>query len=235
VAEVVGTVSELWRFPVKSLLGEQVPRVELDARGVVGDRWWCVRGADGRFGSGKTTRRFRRMPGLLTMRSFLDGTDAVVELPDGWRGAVGDPETARRVADVVGEPIELATEGEVRHHDDSPVHLLTDSSLAWLAARLPDAQVDRRRFRPNVVVTTGADPGLVEESWAGRTLSIGTVQLAVTAPAIRCVMASQAQEELAFVPTIVGELERSNDLNLGVYATVVTPGSIAVGDDVVLS
>lgn len=231
----MGTVSELWRFPVKSLRGERVRAFDIGARGVVFDRWWSVRGGDGRFGSGKTTRRFRKMPGLLTMRSYLDDAGvAWVELPDGWRGRVEDPETAARVGDIVGEPVDLAPEGEVRHHDDSPVHLLTDASLAWLAARLPDAAVDVRRFRPNLLVTTDADPGLVEETWCGRTLELGSVVLSVTEPAIRCVMAAQAQDELPLVPAIVGELERANDLNLGVYATVAQPGRVEVGDRVVL-
>jgi uncharacterized protein YcbX len=139
------------------------------------------------------------------------------------------------VSDVVGEPIELATEKAVRHHDDSPIHLVTDASLRWLRERLPDAHVDVRRFRPNVLVTTGLDPGLVEETWAGRTLAVGTVRLAVIGPAVRCVMAAQAQEELPFAPEIVGELERANDLDLGAYLRIETPGWIEVGDDVVLT
>jgi uncharacterized protein len=230
-------VAELWRFPVKSLRGERVVQVRFDERGVDLDRWWSVRGADGRFGSGKTTRRFRRMPGLLTMRSSVDADGIVwVEVPDGGGpGRVDDPATASRVAAVVREPISLATEADVRHHDVSPVHLLTTSSVAWLAARLdPTACVDPRRFRPNILVDTGAVPDLLEEGWAGRAVRIGDVELAVTEPAERCVMTAQAQEELPLAPSIVSELQRANDLNLGVYATVVSSGSMREGDEVVV-
>lgn len=53
-------VVNLRRYPVKSMGGEGLPRATLDHRGLVGDRWWAVEDEDGRFASGKDTRRFRR-------------------------------------------------------------------------------------------------------------------------------------------------------------------------------
>ncbi|WP_204037573.1 MOSC N-terminal beta barrel domain-containing protein, partial [Actinoplanes utahensis] len=55
-------ITEIRRYPVKSMLGEQIPAAVLGARGLTGDRLWAVRDADGKFGSGKNTRRFRRIP-----------------------------------------------------------------------------------------------------------------------------------------------------------------------------
>jgi len=60
----VGTVARLMRFPVKSLAGEELDTVDVEERGLAGDRWWAVHTADGGIGSGKTTRRFRRGDGL---------------------------------------------------------------------------------------------------------------------------------------------------------------------------
>lgn len=208
--------------------------VDVGVRGMAADRWWAVRGADGKLGSGKTTRRFRRMPGLLTMRSRVTAGVVIVEGP-GWAGEVGDPATAARVSDVVGEPVELVTESHVRHHDEHAVHLITDASLAWLHDRLPNAGVDARRFRPNIVVTTSADPGLVEEAWIGRTMCIGDSRLSVVDRSLRCVMAAQAQVDLGFAPEIVGELESANELRFGVYLRVESPGSISAGDPVMLA
>lgn len=219
---------------MKSLLGERRDAVALTARGVHLDRWWAVRGVDGKLGSGKTTRRFRRMPGLLTMASSVDDDGrAWVHLPDGAVRPVDDPATARLVEAVVGESVDLATERDVSHLDDGPVHVLTTSSLRWLERRLPNDGVDVRRFRPNVLLDTDDVAGdRVEETWIGLQLQIGDAVLRVTKPAIRCVMAAQAQEELAFAPRIVGELDDANELNLGVYAAVERPGTIAVGDTV---
>ena len=66
----LGSVAEVWRYPVKSLRGERLDGAACSARGIDQDRRWAVLGADGRIGSGKTTRRFRRMPGLRDTRSI---------------------------------------------------------------------------------------------------------------------------------------------------------------------
>jgi uncharacterized protein len=231
----VGQVAELWRYPVKGLLGEERSEIVLDRRGVVGDRTFSVTGADGRFGSAKTTRRFRRMPGLLTMRSATteDGR-VVVGFDDGRPGDVADASTAERVSAVVGEPITLAPEGSTPHVDAGPVHLLTTASLAWLQERLPDAVVDARRFRPNLVVRCNGT-GRVEEDWVGREVSVGAARLRIEERTIRCVTVALAQEDLGFAPGIPKALEAANDLCLGVYASVLTPGPVAVGDVVRVS
>jgi hypothetical protein len=80
----VGTVESLWRYPVKSMLGEQLAQAPVDARGILGDRLYAVRDTDGRLGSGRDTRRFRRMDGLLDFHAEY-GSDLVpiITLPDG--------------------------------------------------------------------------------------------------------------------------------------------------------
>ncbi|MEU1107147.1 MOSC N-terminal beta barrel domain-containing protein [Streptomyces tibetensis] len=65
----LGTIERIWRYPIKSTGGERLASVDVDERGLLGDRLYAVRDAQGRFGSGKNTRRFRRMPGLLRLRS----------------------------------------------------------------------------------------------------------------------------------------------------------------------
>jgi uncharacterized protein len=46
--------------------------------------------------------------------------------------------------------VRLAREEDVSHFDAAPVHLVTDGSVSWLAARVSDASVDTRRFRPQL-------------------------------------------------------------------------------------
>jgi uncharacterized protein len=57
---VMGRISQFWRYPVKSMLGERRQSLTVEQRGVQGDRLYAVRDADGKFGSGKNTRRFRK-------------------------------------------------------------------------------------------------------------------------------------------------------------------------------
>jgi len=58
---VAGILSALWRYPVKSMLGEECAELELETRGVRGDRRFALRSDDGRLGSGKNSRRHRHL------------------------------------------------------------------------------------------------------------------------------------------------------------------------------
>jgi uncharacterized protein YcbX len=228
VAEVV----ELWRFPVKSLLGERVDALELDARGAVGDRLWAIRDRDGKLASGKTTRRFRRFDGLFELAAA--GLDPPrVTLPDGAVHAAGSPALDAWLSGRYGEPLEVAREAAVPHHDAGPVHLLTTSSLRWLREELPAAAVDSRRFRANVVLETDGD-GRVEEEWIGRRVALGSAVLRITGRTERCVMATNAQGELPHDPSILRALAQRSDACLGVLAEVERPGRIRLGDPLVL-
>jgi hypothetical protein len=66
----MGVVTALWRYPVKSMRGERLAEGEFGERGLDGDRLYAVRDPDGKFGSGKNTRR---MPGLGVHASVVRG------------------------------------------------------------------------------------------------------------------------------------------------------------------
>lgn len=232
--EHVGRVVELWRYPVKSMGGERVDRADVTPRGIVGDRRWAVIGRDGRIGSGKTTRRFRRMPGLLSLGAAI-GADgrAVVVFPDGERVGVDDPAAAARVGEVVGEPVEIVEEAAVSHFDAAPVHLVSDVTIGWLSARHPGDVVERRRFRPNLVIALDG-PGQTEADWLGASAVVGDVEVMVEAATERCVMITMAQPGLKSASRLLTDLAKAAGTCLGVYATVRRAGRVAVGDDVVL-
>ncbi len=223
-------VASLHRYPVKSMVGERLEVADVVLRGLRGDRLWAVRDEDGKLGSGKSTRRFRRMAGLLDLVASYDGDVPVVTFPDG-RGLRGDdPAVDAALSAHVGRPVTLGREGGVSHFDDGPVHLVTTASLRAVGEVLGE-RTDPRRFRPNLVVDTDDLAGLVEDDWVGRRLEVGDVVLEVVARMPRCVMVNLPQVGLGAtrVLDVVGDL---NDANLGVLATVVTPGRLRVGDAV---
>ncbi len=113
------------------------------------------------------------------------------------------------------------------------MHLLTTASLATLAERTPGARFDRRRFRPNLLIEpVGGATGLVENDWCGRTLRVGGAAFAITIPAMRCSMTTQAVDELPKDPSVLRTIVRDANQNLGVYAMVEAAGEVAVGDSV---
>jgi uncharacterized protein len=220
----LGVVAELWRYPVKSFLGERLDEVELDARGVVGDRAFAVRDANGKFGSGKTTRRFRLLRGLFDFAAATCDGDVEVRAPDGSVFRVGDPALAALLSDRYSEPLAVLPEETVPHFDAGAVHLLTTSSLELMG----DAG-DTRRYRPNIVVETNAS----EDEWIGSTIAVGSSTLRVSATVERCAMVGFAQQELPADPRILRFLVETRNTMLGVYADVVEPATIRVGDPVV--
>jgi uncharacterized protein YcbX len=234
--EQVGSLAEVWRYPVKSLLGERISSADVEPRGLAGDRLWAVVDDDGKLGSGKSSSRFRRLEGLLGLSASLpDGADApVVAWPDGRVGRVGDPALDADLGALAGRRVRVLREGAVQHHDDGPVHLLTTASLDWLAGVLGH-RVPAARFRPNLLVSTPGVDGTVEQGWVGREVQVGEVVLRVVMPMPRCVMTTMAQADLPQDRTVLRGLTEHSGADFGVLAEVVRPGRLAEGDEVRLA
>lgn len=221
---LAGRVRELWRYPVKSLVGERLPSLEIDARGVVGDRLWSVRDEDGKFGSGKTTRRFRRMDGLLELAASQDGETPLITFPDG--SVLHGSDAAARLSAHVGRPVALGRETDVSHFDEGPVHVLTTASIAAIG------DIEPRRLRMNILVEVD-DQGFVEDDWIGRELAVGDeVVLSMRVGMTRCLMVDLPQIGLPRRFDVLRAITARHDSKLGLVADVVRGGVVRVGDEV---
>jgi uncharacterized protein YcbX len=194
---------------------------------VVGDRLFALRTPEGKFGSGKSTRRFRHMEGLLDLAVAYAGETPVIAFPDGHAIAGDDPTIHDHLSAHVRQPVTLVREEGVSHFDDSPLHLISTAGLRTLGL----AEGDVQRFRPNVVIDVPGY-GFVEDTWIGRDLLLGDVRLRITGSAVRCVMIGMAQENLPERPELLRRVGDLHETCFGVYATVVAPGDIAVGAEV---
>ncbi|PWK70928.1 hypothetical protein BCL76_10433 [Streptomyces sp. CG 926] len=237
MAAHVGVIERLWRYPIKSTGGERLRSVAVDERGMVGDRLFAVRDAEGKFGSGKNTRRFRRMDGLLHLGSRYPNNapePGPPELLDPHGNVVADPTAYLR--DHLGrEDVELAREGEISHFDQLPLSVLTTATLDRMRREVPGVPVDERRFRPNILVRTPpGTPPFVEDEWIGREATVGaTLRIEFLRSSERCVMTNQAQQDLPHSPLILRAIARMHDNRLDALARIVTPGTVHVGDRLV--
>ena len=237
----IARVAALRRYPVKSLAGESLQSVRVDARGLALDRAWAVREPDGKLGSGKSTRRFRKMDGLMLLSATSDDGLPVISFPDGRSLRADDDDVHAALSAYVGRPVRLEPEGEVSHFDDGPVHLVTTSGLRAVA-QAHGGPVDVRHFRPNLVVDTGDASGYPEDGWLGRRITVGEVELEVVAPMPRCVMVTMAQVGLAGEQGLLGTVADthpgdtaaggSGAGDFGVLAEVRRPGRLALDDPV---
>ena len=221
-------ISEIRRYPVKSMGGESLQSVDVDARGLAGDRWFAVVDATGKLGSGKNSRRFRRFDEIFEYHATVVDGDTQVAGPTGsW--LVGDPELDRVLGEQTAADVRVLSEAGTPHQDAGQVSLVGTASLDWCREHL-DVDGDRRRIRPNLVVST-TEP-FVEERWGGATIRVGTVELTVVERIERCRMVDIAQEGLAEQSGWLKALGRERDLCLGIYADVAGAGIVAVGDRV---
>lgn len=110
----IGTVRGLWRYPVKSMLGEELDEVEITPRGLLGDRAFALIDAeDGRVVSAKSPRKWGRMFECRSITVEPPGAGgatarARITLPDGSHIFSDDPDLDRRLSGVLGRPVRLA-------------------------------------------------------------------------------------------------------------------------------
>ena len=225
-------LAEIWRYPVKSMGGESLEHVELDARGLVGDRRYAVVDGDGKLSSGKDSRRFRRRDEVF---SYAAGTsaDGRVEVSlNGSTWLVGDDDLDAELSRAFGDPVRVLAEADVPYFDDGPVSLVGTASLAWCRSEL-GVDADPRRTRTNLVLET-TEP-FEEETWAGRSLRIGSVELSVDRRLERCRMVDLAQDGVATTAPMLKALGASRDVCLAMLTDVSAPGHLKVGDVVTVS
>lgn len=204
---------------------------------MVGDRCWAVYTADGKLGSGKNTRRFRRVPGLLDLSARLHterDTEPLLRFPDGSQRPAGDDDTSAALTDLLGQPLQLRPEKSVTHHDQCPVHVVTTAAIGHLQ-QLTGEPVDAARFRSNVVldVDDADGTGFVEDDWIGREIALGCeVVLRLGPPMTRCVMIDMPQPGIGLHrgAQLLEPLGRVHEANFGLQASVVRPGTVRLGD-----
>ena len=207
-------VSELWRYPVKSLRGESLAVAELTALGIAGDRLVHARRPTGRVYTARTH------PRMLGLQGSLDGTGS--PSVDGIRW--DDPAALHAVRAVTAPDAELVYhDGDgPQRFDILPISVATDGGVAAVG-------VDRRRFRANVYLE-GVE-GLAERGWIGRALKLGGATVGVRQVRGRCVMTTYdpdtLEQDISVLQKIVFELDGRTALD----CYVLEPGPVRVGDE----
>jgi uncharacterized protein YcbX len=232
-------IAELWRFPVKSLQGEQVDAGEVTTRGLRGDRAYAI--FDAETGFGLTARRAPEM--LFATARLADDEAVEVTLPDGSLA-----ETDADLSAWLGRPVELrasADAGPRRY--ENPDDLETESADSWhpfdgapgafhdsasanvSLVSLPNLGGEHpRRFRANVVLDSPGDDELV-----GQAVALGGARLDVGMRIPRCVMVTRPQPGgLERDREVLRRIHRERGGLLAVGGTVSAPGTVRVGDEV---
>lgn len=214
---------------MKSMGGEALGSVDLDWRGLSGDRWYAVRDGEGHFASGKNTRRFRRRDAVFAYSASTSADGRVAVNGPGGEWKVGDPALDDELTSAVGAAVAVLPEEAVAHQDMGAVSLVGSATLDWCAAKW-GIDADPRRLRVNIVLRT--DEPFIEETWEGREFAIGTAILRITERIPRCRMIDIPQDSAVPLGRWLKTLAAERDMCLGMYGDVARPGTVSVGDAV---
>lgn len=230
---LVGRVAAVLRYPVKSMAAESVREVDVAWHGLCGDRrWGFVRPDVPRSGSPWLTLRQRGdligyRPGWAEPER-PDASAVTVRTPSGARLDVTAPALAAELGDGV-----RAMKLNRGTFDALPLSLITTSAVENLGL-LVGADLNVRRFRPNLVIETLGAAAFPEDEWVGGTLTVGTAWVRIDTRDKRCVVVNIDPVTGHRDPAVLRAIATHRQTRLGVYGSTIRPGRVAVGDRVVL-
>lgn len=259
------TIASLWRYPVKSMMGEELRSTQVTEKGLLGDRACALLDTEtGKIVSAKNPKRWPNMFAFhARFEDLSSSSDIRITLPNGTKVVSNDADANATLSEALGRDVKIITQvpddpqleeywpdiSELDHQDSvtdenmpqgtfydlAYVHILTTSTLDELRRLYPEGRFEARRFRPNIILNTTA-PGFLENGWVGKTLSIGNdVKLKITDHCPRCVMTTLAQADLPKDTNILRTAAQNNNAHVGVYAEVISHGAIHCDDEVVVS
>ena len=229
-------IVEIWRYPVKSMLGEQLQQATVGPGGIQGDRRWAV--VDAETGVSLSAKRYAD---LLRCRARTSDGEILISIPDNDECAAGSAEAARGLSDLLGRQVTTrsaeATE-RIRHEfptavtagegepflyspeteaffDCAPLQMLTTGTLRKLQQLLPASSIHPARFRPNFLIET-TETGFVENNWVNNEMMLGSLRCEVYDDTRRCIMVALGQADLPRDTEIIRAILKCNEGRAGV-------------------
>jgi len=255
---IIGKVDNLWRYPVKSMRGEELDELFAGFSGIYGDRLFAFKSSASPKGFPYLTAREQRKllqyrpqfrypdkaarPINLTEAESMganplsaDPSELIVdvETPDGKKLAVDDPALMDMLRGDVDQKHQLTLmRSERALNDCRPVSIFSLQSARQLGEET-DTPIDKRRFRANVYVDLTSAQGFAENEFVGKSLRIGPkVVVSVLERDARCVMITLDPDTGEKTPAILKKVAQAHEGMAGVYGAVMLEGMLHKGDPV---
>lgn len=233
----IATVTELFLYPIKSMAGIAVEEAHVGLDGLLGDRTYSFVRADQAARNSfpwMTARESARM--LLYKPEFAqaptpDQAEPAVKVrtPEGQMRDAGDPAFCEELADKMGHPLFLLKSAR-GIFDCQHVSLFSLATVKALAAEAGCA-IDRRQFRANLYIEPASGKAFEEETWTKALLQVGgEAIIGVTQRDSRCMMVNLDPESVEQNPRVLKTVAQGHQGQVGIYANVVRPGVIRVGN-----
>jgi uncharacterized protein len=255
---IIGKVESLWRYPVKSMRGEELDEVFAGFSGIYGDRLFAFTSSASPKGFPYFTAReqhrllqyrprFRHpdkaarpinlneAEGMGANPVWADASELMVdvETPDGRTVAIDDPALVQRLrSDIDQKHLLTLRRSERAMTDCRPVSIFSLQSARELAEET-GTPIDKRRFRANIYVDLTSGNPFAENEFVGRSLKIGPkVVVQILERDARCVMITLDPDTTEKTPAILKKVAQAHDGMAGVYGAVLVEGMVHKGDPV---
>lgn len=259
---IIGSVESLWRYPVKSMRGEELDEMFAGYAGVYGDRLFAFESSASPKGfpffTGRDQRqmlryrpRFRHPdkaarpvnlteaeklpPGVTPLYAEPEDLMIDVETPAGNALAIDDPALIDMLRESIDDKHQLTL---LRSHraltDCRPLSIFAVQSAKKLGEETGIA-VDKRRFRANVYLNLTSSGGFAEDEFVGRSLRIGSkVVVSILERDPRCMMITLDPDTGEKEPALLKKVAQAHSGMAGVYGAVIVEGMLHKGDPVEL-
>jgi hypothetical protein len=259
---LLGRVESVWRYPVKSMRGEDLPNAFAGFAGIYGDRVYAFRSSAAPPGFPYLTAREQQQmlrcrtryrhpermaappnlaaaaalaPGITPL--YAEAADLMLDviMPSGEVHGIDDPRLLERLCEGQREGLRLSLiRSERALTDCRPISIISLQTARQLSDEV-GVRLDTRRFRANVYVDLEAAQGFAENAWVGRRLRIGAkTEVAVLERDPRCKMITLDPETGEANPDVMRCVAKAHDGTAGVYAAVLVEGTIRPGDPIAL-
>lgn len=258
--ETIGSIESLWRYPVKSMRGDELTEAFMGFSGFYGDRCFAFKSTAARKGfpylnantqpemllyrpQFRHPERSTKPPNLMEAMSIAPGVtsanaepdDFVLDVvaPSGETFPVDDPRLIEMLGAGISEKNELKLVRSDRALTDCrPVSLISLQTIGQIETETSIA-LDKRRFRANIYFNFASGEGFAEDALVGRRLRIGSqAEIMILERDPRCKMISLDPETGAHNPEIFRRVAKSHDARAGVYCAVLVEGILTKGDSI---
>ena len=259
---IIGKVESLWRYPVKSMRGEELDEAFAGYSGIYGDRVFAFRSSASPKGFPYFTAREQRKllqyrphfrypekaahpinlgeaeklsPNINPISASAAELMIDVETPDGKMFAIDDPALIENLRAGIDEKHELTLlRSDKAITDCRPLSIFAVQTARRLGEET-GVPVDKRRFRANIYIDLITSDGFAEDGLVGRSLRIGSkVVVSILQRDARCMMITLDPDTGEKEPAILKKVAQAHDGMAGVYGAVLVEGMVRKGDPVEL-
>lgn len=234
LAEVVGQLAGLRRFPVRSLGGEQPNECLVQGSGLAGDRIYDLFDEEQGVALSSITAPFLLRYRVRFLDPMVRGTDLAawirIRMPDGSERELSDPAWLEDIARRCGRPVCLRARADVET-ELAPLHVLSVQTVRFVEKQY-GGQLEPSRFRSNLLLDLPDGRPFEEDRWIGRKVWIGDVLLEIVRQCERSIVPSLDADTPERSPGMLAAIVRGRGGMIGVSARAIAGNRLRVGDPV---